>query len=106
MHMCFPIMEAAFEGACSIVVESIMGEHMCIKYARVCILCLGLMNPLSIPGQDAVLDMYAAVGWTTRIPAQAHIGHAPAVRWSINISPTKGMIPTGHGYGYIKFGLP
>jgi hypothetical protein len=53
-------------GACPTVVESIMGEHMCIKYARVCISCLGLMNPLSRPGQGAALDMYAAVVWTTR----------------------------------------
>ena len=30
---------------------SIMGEHMCMKYARGCISCLGLMNPLSRPGQ-------------------------------------------------------
>ena len=78
MHMCPPIMEAAFHclhnsgagafGARPTVVESIMGEHMCIKYARVCISCLGLMNPLSRPGQGAVLDMYAAVGWTMREP--------------------------------------
>ena len=60
------------------VVESIMGEHMCIKYARVCISCLGLMNPLSRSGQGAVLDMDPAVGWTmgvSSIPAEGHIGY-------------------------------
>ena len=105
MHMCSPMMEVAFghlhnsgagaEGARPTALVSIMDEHICIKYVRVCVSCLGLMNPLSRPGQGAVLDMYAAVEWTTRIPAQAHIGYGPAVGWLFNIPPTKGMIPTG-----------
>jgi hypothetical protein len=55
-------------GARTTVVESIMGERICINYASVCISCLGLMNPLSRLGQGAVLDMYATVGWTMRKP--------------------------------------
>ena len=63
------------------------------------------MNPLTRPGQGAILDKHAAVGWTTKIPAQAHIGYGPAVGWLINVYATKDMIPTGYGHGYIQFHL-
>ena len=66
MHMCSPIMDSTTVGRAPLLwrrpkAASIMGENMCIKYARVYISCLGLMNPFSRPGQGAILDMYAAV---------------------------------------------
>ena len=74
MNMCLPIMDSTTVGPTLKAptpllwrgpkAASIVGEHMCIKYARVCVSCLGLMNPLSRAGQGAVLDMYAAVGST------------------------------------------
>ena len=56
IHMSSPIMEAAFgrihksgraaSGGPLALVEVIMGDEMCIKYARMGISCLGLSDPV------------------------------------------------------------